>query len=125
MSLCKRAKHFKTVGLRDARAQHGSLVVSETVVRPSSEVTEKEKRTDIGGGAWLFQFRGCNAAINKIRAVRFRAQRARGSVLDYFWIVDGAWNFYKFQEKPAAPVVYGVLSIARERFVARGIAFTG
>lgn len=70
-----------------------------------------------GGGVWLLQFQGCNTAINKIgvfvfgRSVHERAG-ARGRA--YFWTVDGAWNFYMFQEKPAAPVVYGVLSIARD-----------
>lgn len=74
-----------------------------------AEVTKKKRGTDIGGGAWLVRFQGCNKIINKIVDLTFLVV-ARV----YFCTVDGAWNFYMFQEKPAAPVVYGVLSIARQ-----------
>lgn len=74
-----------------------------------AEITKKKRGTDIGGGAWLVRFQGCNKIINKIVDLTFLVV-ARV----YFWTVDGAWNFYMFQEKPAAPVVYGVLSIARQ-----------
>lgn len=62
---------------------------------------------DIGGGAWPARFQGCNKAINKIGPSRFSVVGARAPI-------SGRWNFYMFQEKPAAPVVYGVLSIARD-----------
>lgn len=74
-----------------------------------AEATKKKRGTDIGGGAWLVRFQGCNKIVNKIVDLTFLVV-ARV----YFWTVDGAWNFYMFQEKPAAPVVYGVLSIARQ-----------
>ena len=114
-------------------------VASACYKLPSVRGHEEEKGQISGGGAWLVRFQGCNTAINKIRAFVFG--RKRGSPLcspAYFWTVDGAWNFYMFQEKPAAPVVYGVLSIAggREREAEKerererdsllvGIAFTG
>lgn len=74
-----------------------------------AEATKKKRGTNIGGGAWLVRFQGCNKIVNKIVDLTFLVV-ARV----YFWTVDGAWNFYMFQEKPAAPVVYGVLSIARQ-----------
>lgn len=80
-----------------------------SINRSEAEVTKKKRGTDIGGGAWLVRFQGCNKIVNKIVDLTFLVV-ARV----YFWTVDGAWNFYMFQEKPAAPVVYGVLSIARQ-----------